>query len=72
LRQPHFLFIYFLTDSNLKDAAAANLSVSVPARYIHSPASVISLDDFYSVKSLVKSFLHSLKPALEEGEENND
>lgn len=48
------------------------VSVSVPARYIHSPASVISLDDFYSVKSLVKSFLHSLKPALEEGEENND
>ena len=44
------------------------ISVSVPARYIHSPASVISLADFDRVKALIKAFLKSLKPNTEEGE----
>ena len=44
------------------------ISVSVPARYIHSPASVISLADFDRVKALIKAFLKSLNPNTEEGE----
>lgn len=36
-------------------------SISVPARYIHSPSGVVSLEDFESVKNLVKAFLKSFE-----------
>ena len=36
-------------------------SVSVPCRYIHTPVSVMSMDDFHSAKKLVVSFLRSVE-----------
>lgn len=34
--------------------------ISIPARYIHSPSSVISIDDFMAAKSLAKNFLKEI------------
>lgn len=36
-------------------------SVSVPSRYIHSPASIISLDDYENAVRLVQAFLDSVE-----------
>lgn len=47
------------------------VSISVPSRYIHSPSSVVSTDDFERVKTLIKAFLHSLNNKSKGGI-NND
>lgn len=38
-------------------------SISVPARYIHSPSSVISLQDYEAVKSLTKALMQEVENA---------
>ncbi len=39
--------------------------ISVPVRYIHSPVSVMKLDDYESVKSLVKLFLNEVNSFID-------
>jgi len=46
---------------HLTREGVATASVSIPCRYIHSPVSVMSLDDSDSVVSLVKAFLKSVE-----------
>lgn len=36
------------------------LSIAVPCRYIHSPVSVLSKDDYYNCKELLFKFLHRI------------
>ncbi len=54
------------------DAGAVHLAaggirtaaVSLPARYIHSPSSVISKDDYFACRDLIKLFLQEAKQCL--------
>jgi endoglucanase len=41
-----------------------SLTVAVPARYIHSPASIIDLDDFENTTALAREALHRLPRAF--------
>ncbi len=50
---------------HLSNGGIKTCSVSVPARYIHSPSSVCSLEDFYAVKNLIKAFLKSFDKEAE-------
>jgi len=45
---------------HLLNSGIKTCTISVPSRYIHSPSSIISLDDFESAKMLVKMFLKDL------------
>lgn len=46
---------------HISNGGIRTCSISVPSRYIHSPSSVISLDDFECVKALLKAFLKDLQ-----------
>lgn len=46
---------------HISNGGIKTCSVSVPARYIHSPSGVISLDDFEATKKIVKAFLKSFE-----------
>ncbi len=46
---------------HLSNGGVPTLSVSVPCRYIHSPASLASLDDIDATKELCKCFLDNIK-----------
>jgi len=46
---------------HLSRAGVPTASVSVPCRYIHSPASMISVDDFENAYRLVSAFLDSVE-----------
>ncbi len=39
-------------------------ALSIPARYLHSPASLISLDDLRAAQDLLAAWLHSLREVL--------
>ena len=45
-------------------AGVPSVSVSVPGRYAHSPASIVRLSDWQDTMSLVSTALHSLPPDL--------
>lgn len=45
-------------------AGVPTVSISVPARYIHSPAALISLDDFANTLKLLRATLPKLQPEL--------
>jgi endoglucanase len=47
------------------------LSVSVPCRYIHSPVSVLDINDLENMKKLVKKALLTL-PMVFDGRQRND
>ena len=45
---------------HISNGGIKTCSISVPSRYIHSPSSLISTEDFENMKSLLKAFLNEL------------
>ncbi|MCZ7546038.1 MAG: M20/M25/M40 family metallo-hydrolase [Anaerolineae bacterium] len=53
---------------HLSRAGVPSAVVSVPCRYIHSPAAIMSLADFENATRLTREALRSLKPSILESE----
>jgi len=45
-------------------AGVPSITVAVPARYIHSPAAILDLNDFENTMSLAREALHRLPGAI--------
>lgn len=46
---------------NQTKAGVPTIEIAVPTRYVHSPVSVIHLEDFENTVKLVKAFIHSIE-----------